>query len=41
LSGAQPGDFPHLPHAPGLRMLCSSLDWDVVIQSNLRVYILI
>jgi hypothetical protein len=24
LSGAQPGDFPHLSHAPGLRLHCSA-----------------
>jgi hypothetical protein len=29
LSGAQPGDFPHVPHAPGLRLYCSSFYWEL------------
>jgi hypothetical protein len=44
LSGAQPGDFSHLPHAPGLRLhfflffYWGLIPLIVVIQSNLRVY---
>lgn len=30
LSGAQPGDLPHLPHAPGLRLYCPSFIWDLI-----------
>jgi hypothetical protein len=42
LSGTQPGDLPHLPHAPGSRLQCCSLYWGlisliIVILSNLYV----